>query len=168
MKLAVTDACIFIDLYELELTAEFFSLGFDVHTSLDVFNELYSHQQQLLRAYCSVNRLTVHNITTDDRLAILAGKYPKSLSDNDRTVIHLALKLGALLLSSDKTVRQFAKKKAIEYHGMLWIFDRLVDGAHIDKPTAAHKLKKLIQTNIVYHNNDELVYEMNKRLNQWR
>ncbi len=41
MRLAVTDACIFIDLIELHITSEFFALPIEFHTSLDVFNELY-------------------------------------------------------------------------------------------------------------------------------
>ena len=44
MKIAVTDACIFIDLCEVELTAPFFALHMEVHTSLDVFNEIYPEQ----------------------------------------------------------------------------------------------------------------------------
>lgn len=51
MKLAITDACIFIDLHELDLTVKFFSLEIEVHTSLDVFNELYPDQQKILKAY---------------------------------------------------------------------------------------------------------------------
>jgi hypothetical protein len=46
MKIAVTDACIFIDLYDLQLTAQFFSLNIEVHTSIDVIKELYENQQQ--------------------------------------------------------------------------------------------------------------------------
>lgn len=33
MKLAITDACIFIDLYDLQLTAQFFNLDIEIHTS---------------------------------------------------------------------------------------------------------------------------------------
>jgi hypothetical protein len=51
MKLAVTDACIFIDLIELQLTAHFFKLQIEIHTSLDVFNELFDNQKEILKAY---------------------------------------------------------------------------------------------------------------------
>jgi rRNA-processing protein FCF1 len=167
MKLAVTDACIFIDIYELELSSEFFSLEIEIHTSLDVFNELHPHQKELLKAYQRIGKFTTHILTEEDRLEIYKCNYPKSLSDNDKTVLHLAEKIDAMVLSSDKAVRIYAKKKSIEYHGMLWIFDKLIDAKLIDPLTASDKLKKLIHSNTVYQNNGELVTEMNKRLKIW-
>lgn len=41
MLIAVTDACIFIDLIELKITAPFFKLDIEVHTTIDVWNELF-------------------------------------------------------------------------------------------------------------------------------
>lgn len=70
MKLAVTDACIFIDIYELELTSEFFSLEIEIHTSLDVFNELHQHQKELLKAFQSIGKFTTHILTEEDRQTI--------------------------------------------------------------------------------------------------
>ena len=46
-----------------------------------------------------------------------------SLSDNDKSVIFLADKLDAKVISSDKAVRNYAKSKAIDCHGMLWNFE---------------------------------------------
>lgn len=48
MKIVVTDACIFIDVIELQLTGRFFGLNLDIHTTADVLNELYTDQQHLL------------------------------------------------------------------------------------------------------------------------
>ncbi|MDR0572546.1 MAG: hypothetical protein LBG96_00690 [Tannerella sp.] len=168
MKIAITDACIFIDLYELKLTNHLFSLELDIHTSLDVFNELYPHQQDVLSAFHSVGKLTIHNISAEDRINMQKQDYPKSLSENDKTVLFLAKKIDAMVLSSDKVVRNCAKKKCIEYHGMLWIFDRLTECGSLSLLDAAAKLKILIQTNIVYQNNTELIMEMEKRLKNWK
>ncbi len=167
MKLAVTDACIFIDIYELELTSQFFSLEIEIHSSLDVFNELDAHQRELLKAYQSIGKFATHILTEEDRLTLFNFNYPKSLSDNDKTVLHLAEKIKAMVLSSDKAVRNCAKKKSIEYHGMLWIFDKLIEAKLIDPVKASDKLKKLIHTNTMYQNNFELVTEMEKRLKTW-
>jgi hypothetical protein len=167
MKIAITDACIFIDLYELELSTEFFSLPLEIHTSLDVFNELFPQQQQVLKAFQSLGKLSVHNITMEDRMRIFSVTYPKGLSDNDKTVLYLAEKLQAIVLSSDKTVRNYAKRASIEYQGMLWIFDSLLESAAIKHADACAKLNKLILTNIVYQNNTELLSEMNRRLKLW-
>jgi predicted nucleic acid-binding protein len=167
MKLAITDACIFIDLYDLQLTAQFFSLDIEIHTSIDVLNELYENHQQMLAAFQSVGKLTAHIIKEEDKKEILATPYPKSLSDSDKTVLYLATKLKAIVLSSDKTVRNTAKNNAIDYHGMLWIFDQLVTNNLISKTEAGIKLKQLIMSNLVFQNNKELVEEIKKRLAIW-
>lgn len=167
MKLAITDACIFIDLYDLQLTAQFFTLAIEVHTSIDVINELYEHQQQLLAAFQVAGKLTVHNMSEADKKAIFTKAYPKSLSESDKTVLYLAAQLNAIIISSDKTVRNCAKANAIAYHGMIWIFDQLVTNQLITKSVARQKLKQLITTNLVFQNNRELVTEMEKRLVAW-
>jgi predicted nucleic acid-binding protein len=167
MKIAITDACIFIDLYELGLTVPFFSLDIEVHTSIDVINELYESQQQMLKAFQSVEKLTVHIISEADKIEILSSSYPKSLSDSDKTVLYLAVKLNAMIISSDKTIRNSAKNNSINYHGMIWIFDQLVKQNLITKSAASTKLKQLITTNLVFQNNKELVEEMGKRLAEW-
>lgn len=81
--------------------------------------------------------------------------------------MQLAEKIDAMVLSSDKAVRNCAKKKSIEYHGMLWIFDKLIETKKISANLASEKLQKLIHSNIVYQNNNELVTEMEKRLKIW-
>lgn len=167
MKLAITDACIFIDLYDLKLTAQFFSLSLEIHTSVDVINELFENQKQMLQAFQSVGKLVAHTIKEEDKKQILSASYPKSLSDSDKTVLYLASKLNAMVLSSDKTVRNTAKNNAIDYHGMIWIFDQLISNNLISKTEASTKLKQLITTNLVFQNNKELVLEMDKRLVQW-
>ena len=167
MRLAITDACIFIDLYELQLTATFFSLDLEIHTSADVINELYENQQQILSAFQSVGKLTAHNITEKEKLKILSMSYPRALSESDKTVLYLAAKLNAVVLSSDKAVRNTAKNNVITYHGMIWIFDQLVDNVLISKHEASAMLTRLIATNLVYQNNKELVEEMQKRLSRW-
>ena len=167
MKLAVTDACIFIDLIELRLTSEFFKLPIEIHTSLDVYNELYSEQKEILKAYDSVGKLTIHNLTPSDKTEIQKLQFPKSLSDTDKTVVYLSEKLEATVISSDKAVRNHAKSKVIEYHGMLWIFDQIVDKQIVDTSIAINKIEELFLKNIIYYNNSELQLEKDKRINIW-
>jgi rRNA maturation endonuclease Nob1 len=167
MKLAVTDACIFIDLIELQLTSEFFGLPIEIHTSLDVYNELYAEQKEILKAYRSVGRLSIHNLSSEDKEKIQAEKFPKVLSDEDKTVIYLADKLSATVLSSDKAVRNYAKSKAIEYHGMLWIFDQIIEAKLLSPLNGILKINQLVSNNIVYQNNEELTTEIIKRISFW-
>lgn len=167
VKVAVTDACIFIDLYDLGLINSFFNLNLEVHTTLAVLNELYLEQQHILKAYQSVARLTVHNLQEVDFIEIHSESYPKSLSETDKSVLHIANKINACVLSSDKILRNCAKNKDIEYHGMIWIFDKFVEISVLTEEEAVNKLKQLVATNFVFRNNLKLMEEIERRLNLW-
>lgn len=167
IKIAITDACIFIDLYDLELISSFFNLEIEIHTTSAVLFELYPDQQQILKAYKSVNKLIIHNLKEDDLIEIYSGTYPKSLSETDKSVLYVANKLNACVLSSDKTLRNCAKNKGIEYHGMIWIFDKLIETNTLTKKAATQKLKLLLKMNPIYQNNMPLVTEIQKRFKLW-
>ena len=167
IKIAITDACIFIDLYDLELISLFFNLEIEIHTTSAVLFELYPEQQQVLKAYQSVNKLIVLNLKEEDLIEIYSETYPKSLSETDKSVLYIANKLNAYVLSSDKTVRNCAKNKGIEYHGMIWIFDKLVETNILTKKVAAQKLKHLVNTNFIFQNNIPLVTEIKNRFKLW-
>ncbi len=167
MKVAVTDACIFIDLIELDLLSSFFKLHLEVNTSIDVFNELYSSQQELLTEYRSDGKLLIHNILPEDREIIAGTSFPKSLSESDKSVVFLAKKIDALILSSGKALRNYSKLNSIPYHGMLWIFDRLIESSLISGNVAVAKIRALISQNIVYQNNIELISGIERRISQW-
>lgn len=168
IKLVVTDACIFIDLYELELVNLFFELEIEVHTTSAVMYELYGEQQNVLKAYQSVQRLIVHNLFEVDFIEIHTTSYPRALSETDKSVLHIASKINASVLSSDKAVRNCAKNKKIDCHGMLWVLDRLVELSLLSRKQGAAKLQELVSSNFIYQNNRPLVHEINKRLKEWR
>ena len=167
IKIAITDANIFIDLYDLELINHFFSLDIEMHTTIALLYELYSEQQQILFAYKSVNKLKIHNLEEQDFIDIYNENYPKSLSETDKTVLHIANKINACVLSSDKVLKNCAKNKQIEHLGMLWIFDQLVESHILSKENAFVKLKQLVAINFTFRNNQHLVNEISKRLKRW-
>ncbi|MCR9080958.1 MAG: hypothetical protein NXH89_00945 [Cyclobacteriaceae bacterium] len=137
MRVAVTDACIFIDL--------------ELHTTVAVINELYPEQKQILEAYESVGKLYVHNLKDNDFQEMRLIAFPRGLSQEDRSVIYLAKKLGgAIVISSDKLVRDFAGKLNLPYHGIFWIWDQLVTTGLIPKPEALDVLKKMPKINLLY------------------
>lgn len=124
MRIVVTDACIFIDIIDLQLTEAFFGLELEIHTTKDVFNELYQSQQQIRQAYQRSRTLMIHILSPQEQSKLLEENFPASLSPEDCSVIYIARKLDAIVLSSDKPVRNHAKKLTIEYHGMIWVFDQ--------------------------------------------
>ena len=132
-----------------------------------MFNELYDEQQELLKAYQNNGKLFLHSLEEKDRDDIKKMGLSSGLSESDKTVLYVAEKLDAIILSSDKAVRKQAKKRTIEYHGMLWIFDCLVTENYLTKREAREKLKTLILTNIIYQNNMDLQKELDIRIKRW-
>ncbi|CAN5115887.1 hypothetical protein BH09BAC3_BH09BAC3_38200 [soil metagenome] len=168
MKIVVTDACIFIDVINLNLTAKFFGLELDIHTTADVINELYPEQKRILEGYESSKKITVHVLTGEEQLALMEQDHPKALTPEDLSVIFIAQKLGdATVLSSDKPLRKYAKKLSVEYHGMLWIVDQLVNSGGIPKPEAIAKLNAWIKSNLIYRDNAEIKTEVDNRIKTW-
>lgn len=168
MKIVVTDACIFIDVITLNLTAKFFDLDLDIHTTADIINELYPEQKQILEGYKLSEKLTVHVLTGEEQLALMSEVHPKALTPEDLSVIFIARKLGNVtVLSSDKPLRKYAKKLSIEYHGMLWIMDQLVVQGAIPKPEAITKLNTWSNSNLIYRDNAEIKDEVDKRVKAW-
>jgi predicted nucleic acid-binding protein len=144
------------------------SLNLEIHTSLDVFNELYDAQKEILKRFVLENKLVIHNIESAERFKIMQSNYPKSLSEMDKTVLFLAEKLNAIVLSSDKAVRNCAKSKAIQYHGILWIFDQLIENNLLKKLEAFDSLNLLLKLNGFYRGNSDLMKEVNLRLSTWQ
>lgn len=167
MKIAVTDACIFIDLLELEIVSPFLNLELEIHTTAAVMNELFIEQQENLLAHQTANKLTIHQLSGENLYEIQSTAFPKALSHQDRSVIYLAFQLQATVLSSDKAVRNFAKRVAIETHGMFWIFDQLVDQKLLTKDLAVSKLRRLMNGNLMYRANAQLWQEANHRIKLW-
>jgi len=167
MKIAITDTCIFIDLHELNLTNTFFSLNIEVHTTLDVLKELYSEQRELLSVKESSGKLTIHSISDEERGIIQTLGLSRGLSETDKTVLFLAEKVDAIILSSDNLIRKIAKQRGIQRHGLIWIFDQLVEQCYLTFSEAHQKLTELKSMNLMYHNNPKLDVEIENRLQKW-
>jgi predicted nucleic acid-binding protein len=69
---------------------------------------------------------------------------PMGLSPADVSVLYLAIREDALLLSGDKPLRNQAKVRLVEVHGTLWIMDQLIDSGLLAKRVAAQRLETLL------------------------
>jgi len=168
MKVAVTDANIFIDLINLKLIQSFFEFDFEAHTSLDVLEELHDHQKEVLLAYKSTKKLTVHILSPEDLDAMQTFTTSNKLSDADKSVIFVAHKEKAMLLSSDGPARKIAKEKNLETHGLVWLFDEFVQHKIISPKVACTKISELLTTNRRYKEDKRMYEEFEKRLSKWQ
>lgn len=163
MKVAVTDANIFIDLLAASLLDVFASLDLEILTSYEVFSELYPEHQALLSALIEEGKLIISLVDSISFDAWKSTHNPSnSLSYPDQTVLFLAVQYGAIILSGEKLIRKFAERLGIEVHGILWILDQLVEKAVIGHGAAHDSL-----TSIMKRNKWLPLEECNLRLANW-
>ncbi|MEZ4987929.1 MAG: hypothetical protein R2795_23350 [Saprospiraceae bacterium] len=142
MKLYVTDANIFIDLFHADLLDAIPSAGLRLVTTAFVFDELEPIQQIALDALKNAGYLNVIEI---DYNQLQNVDYPKGLSLPDKSVLCLASFQGARILTGDGLLRRTAEKLGIQTFGLLWLFNELVEIKIIEPSVAITKLLFLVE-----------------------
>lgn len=145
MKIAITDANIFIDLIYVGLLDELFAIEVEIHTTLNVVDELNEDQQKVLSKFLKKSSLTAHVL---EELTIpTAIRRNRKLSDSDKSVLGLAIKLDAFVLTGDNVVRKVSGVQKIEVHGVLWLFDQFLEKKLITRKRAIQQLTYLLAYN---------------------
>jgi len=165
MKVLVKDANIIIDLIEIDLIDEFFRLDYDVITSDFVRNEITDEMQSSkIEKYILLGKLAVKLLEGEElfELLRLKSKY-SALSIQDCSVVYLVKRENGILLSGDRTARFAAKEQGTEYHGILWVFDRLLESKIITYNVAIAKMELLMEIN-----NWLPAEECEKRIRKWK
>ncbi len=151
-RFIVTDTNVFIDLHCVSLLDAFFNLPWEIHTSDFVIKELTdSDQLTALQEFIEIGQLKVNEQQPEDfmELAQLVNSQRgvSNLSVSDCSVWMLARKLKCPLLTGDAKLRAKAKADNIEVHGVLYVFDCLVEHGIIQPQMAAQRLKRLSNKN---------------------
>ena len=79
MKIAVTDANIFIDLIEIEIFHFLFDLGLEIHTTKAVYDQLIPEQQAIVEPFVQLKALIVYNFSFEELMAISVIDFPPGL-----------------------------------------------------------------------------------------
>jgi rRNA-processing protein FCF1 len=149
MKVAITDASVFFDLYKIELLPEFFGLDIEIYTTDFIFNEiLQSDERSLFETFCRSNKLKIIVIDETEREKISEMNLcfgNKSLAD--RTAIFKAKQMDCILLTCDKKLTKEAKRQGIEVHGSIWIVCQLLENKKLEPDIAIDRLELLKETN---------------------
>lgn len=147
MKIIVNDANILIDLVELKILSYFFQLEFEFHATALVFEELAEEQKEKFYFYIETGKLIIDNNSESDLSEInIIQKGKSTLSVQDCSAFYQAKKGHAALITSDNSLRKFAKINKIEVHGHLWVFDNLFEKSILSGITAIEKLNELCNT----------------------
>jgi predicted nucleic acid-binding protein len=144
MIIVVNDANILIDLVKLQILSPFFDLDFQFCTTDLVLEELHDHQKTELEPYIDSGQLQVQEISEEQLIEIIKIRMERpSLSEQDCSAFYQAQHLKATLITSDNTLRKFAKIKNLDVHGHLWVFDQMVIAQTLSPALAAFKLDEL-------------------------
>ena len=163
MRLAVTDANIFIDLIKLDLVAHLFAIELEIFTTAEVLEELNDAQVDLMWQFEWDELLIVKLLSVVERNAVSQLKAQAGLSYTDRTVIVLAESLDALMLTGDGKVRKYCLAQRKEVRGILWLLDRFLEFQCIDHAFAIEKMEGLMRIN-----NRLPVEECLERIKKWQ
>lgn len=149
MKIAVKDANVFINLEIMGLLDLWFQLKVTTLTSSFVVMELEDGEHA--NALASIHAgLVIEAVISGEEMAGAFAEFQDSfdntgMSETDMSVIYLAIREEAMVLSNDRLVRTSAKVRQLEMHGTLWIMDQLVNEALLNPNVAADRLEALMR-----------------------
>lgn len=149
MKIAVKDANVFIDLEAMGLLDLWFQLGITTLTSSFVVMELEDGGHENALACIRAGQVIEATISGEEMAGAFADFQDAhggaGLSETDISVIYLAIREDAMVLSGDRLLRITAQARHLEIHGTLWIMDRLVTEGLLHSSLAADRLEALMR-----------------------
>jgi len=163
----ISDTNIFIDLIGIGLLDTFFSLPWEFHTTDMIIHELKEPvQRRKVVAYQHKNVLRVKKFDGKE-LSNLIAFHAKMCNKTNVSIQDCSVWLYAqdnryMLLTGDSKLKNAATRSGVDVHGILFVFDKLVENQLLTKEQATTKLKDLILLNPRLPQTDVL-----KRLQYW-
>ncbi len=142
MQVVITDANIFIDLYEMDLLEGFFKLPYSISTSVFILEELDDIKSLVEKV------VTVIPVTDADLSAMSQIEWPRPFSFPDRTILYLAKVHQMTVLSGEHRMMVWCKKNELESHGLLYILDAMITQKVYKPEYVCHQLRKLMEINM--------------------
>ena len=148
-----------------------FQVGYETITSTYVVIELEDGEHANALASIHAGQVREAVISAEE----MAGDFEdlrlslesSGLSAADISVLYLAIREDAMLLSGDRQLRKQAHQRLVEVHGTLWILDRLVEEALLPHEVAADCLEALL-TRTGRERRYLPADECDKRIRSWR
>ena len=167
-KIVVSDTNIFIDLISVNLLDGFFSLPWEIHTTDMIMKELKdSNQKAVVDAFRQLGSLKVKEFDGNEMLELMRMRKRALESSNasiqDCSVWKLAKNLDCSLLTGDNRLRKVVQKDNVEVHGILYLFDKMLEHQVINHETAITKLQSLFSINTRLPKD-----EIDKRIELWK
>jgi len=149
MKIVITDTNILFDVIKIGALPEFFSLDYEICTTVFVMHEILpSPQKELIETFIRAKKLIVYDFSAEEIEEVQNFNTGRDLKRfTDKTVIWKSLQLNCPMLTVDQRMREVAEKMNIEVHGSIWIIDELVTKTFISSEKAILLLEQLLLTN---------------------
>lgn len=149
MKIVITDTNILFDVIKIGALPEFFSLDYEICTTVFVMQEIIpSPQKELVETFIRAKKLIVYDFSAEEIDEVQNFNTGRDLKRfTDKTVIWKSLQLNCPMLTGDQRMREVAEKMNIEVHGSIWIIDELVTNKLISSKKAVQLLEQLLITN---------------------
>ncbi len=138
-------------------------MGYSVHTTAEVYNQLNLNQEKVAKVFVQSNQLIVYYFNADEYEEMFALEFPNSLELADRSVFYYALKLDGIVLTGDNALRNHCQKHLKQVNGIIWFFDQLYLQEIMPPNKIAIKMEELLS-----FNNRLPIEECEKRIYKWR
>jgi predicted nucleic acid-binding protein len=148
MNLLISDTNILIDLYNGNLLDKIKQLPYKFGIPDAILSDAFTDKIELHEP--GVEEILdagfrIYSLEADELVEVYSLNESYShLSVIDIFGLVLAKKHKAILLTGDKKLRQAAQNKGIEFKGILWILDELIENSIINKETATGSLQKIL------------------------
>lgn len=139
-----------IDLTAAELLEAWFGLGIPTLTTSFVWREVNRRSQKArLRAFARSGQIEVVDMSSEILSEVLRLKMdlPRGLSLGDASVLYLAEKRAAVLLTGDRSLSKAAKSRAVPVYSLPALMDYMVRNAALSAASALDKLEILSRKN---------------------
>jgi len=139
----VQDANVFIDLQTARVLDVLFRMDWEFHTTDAVLDEVEESLDEHIRTgLLQVRRMSGGELAA---IVILRGQQPRRISIEDCTLLDLAARLRAVLLTGDANLRFCAERSNIQVRGTLWVLDMLTEAGRLTPRQAGAALQRLMK-----------------------
>lgn len=148
MEIVVTDANIFLDLWNTGLMDGFCPMGWRIHTTDFVLAELYApdEMREKMAGLIAGKKIIVAPFSPT-KYAGMLRLMRKGLSEADCSVLYYAKSGGYAVLTGDKALRKAAESMGIDVRGIFHVFDAMKDNDLLTEEEYRAGLIKLMSTN---------------------
>jgi predicted nucleic acid-binding protein len=163
MKIIITDTNVLFDVIKIGALPEFFSLEYEICTTVFVIQEILSSpQKETVETFIRAKKLIVFGFSIEEVEEVINFNTGRDLKRfTDKSVIWKSLQLKCPMLTSDRKMREVAEKMGLEVHGSIWIIDELI-GNNLISTEKARILLEQLQLTDSWLPKDEIEKRINK------